>query len=84
MATDAEITANVAAAVALALTATQMLALCDRATAELLSGKPKAAYTIGNTTLSFTNIQSINAVRSYYQERVTAEDGGMAMNLAEF
>jgi hypothetical protein len=84
MATDADIQSTVTAAEALALTPQQMLALCDRATAELLLGKPKVAYTIGNTTLSFANLQTINGVRDYYQQRVTAEQGGMAMNLAEF
>jgi hypothetical protein len=83
MATDAEISANVSAAVTLALTPQQMLALCDRAQAELLMGKPKAAYTIGNTTFSFANIQAVNAVRAYYQQQVIASEGGMAMNLAE-
>ena len=84
MASDNEITAAVTAAETLALTPQQMLALCDRATAELLLGKPKVAYTIGATTLSFANLQTVNGVRDYYQQRITAESGGMAMNLAEF
>jgi hypothetical protein len=84
MATDAEISANITAAQTLALTPAQMLALCDRATAELLLGKPKAAYTLGNTTFSFANLQTVNGVRDYYQQLVRIEDnGGMAVNLAE-
>jgi len=84
MASDSEIQSAITAAETLALSASQMLALCDRATAELLLGKPKVAYTIGATTLSFANLQTVNGVRDYYQQLVRSEDGGMAMNLAEF
>lgn len=83
MATDSEISASISSAEALALTPQQMLALCDRATAELLLGKPKASYQIGNTSFSFASIGEVQRVRDYYQQQATASEGGMAMNLAE-
>lgn len=65
MATNSEIRTKVTDAQDLELTPAEIVALCDRAVAELLSGKA-TSYSIAGRTFTFTDIGAIKGLRDYY------------------
>lgn len=85
MASDAQITTAVTAAVALGLTDVQMLALARRAVADLLSsGRPIIGYKIAGQELTFSMFQA-QALEKYYQERVENRGRNQAViSVAQF
>jgi hypothetical protein len=72
MTTNADITAQLALCAQLNLTEAQILQICDWAVAALLSGKPVAEYQIAGRTMTFANLQTVQGVRDYYQQRINA------------
>lgn len=83
MATDAVIAQKATEALALSLVPAQMVALADRAIAELLLGKPSVSYAFGGRTMTFANMQQAVAVRDYYNEKVNASTNCVDMTVAE-
>jgi hypothetical protein len=85
MATNNEITASITSAVELGITAAEMVALCDRAMAEMIhSGKPQVSYSIAGRTLSFANLQTLMGVRDYYIKAPSATARRFIVQHAEF
>lgn len=77
MATNNEITASITSAVELNITPAEMVALIDRATAELIhSGKPQVSYSIAGRTLTFANLQTLSGLRDYYANAKSASAVG--------
>jgi hypothetical protein len=85
MATDAEITARIVSATALGLTDAQMVALCNRAIADLLSnGRPMISYRISGQEFGFSMFQA-QSLLEYYQKRVDGRGSAqLTVSLAEF
>lgn len=85
MATDAQITTIVDQAVALALTDAQMVALCRRALADLLSsGRPIVGYRIAGQEFTYSMFQAQSALE-YFEKRVEGRGSNQAtVRLAEF
>lgn len=84
MATNAEIAAQVALAVELALTPAQMVAFCDRAMAEFLyQGKPQVSYQIAGRSLTFQSIEQVRATREYYASAPAAGASPYVVQAAE-
>lgn len=82
MATNAEIAASIALAQSLAPTNAQMVSLCDRAVADLLSGRP-ASYTVAGRNFVFTSLQQVQAARDYYTSAPAAGDDQYIAQAAE-
>ncbi len=84
MATNAEISAQIALAESLALTPAQMVAFCDRAIAEFLyQGKPQVSYQIAGRSLTFQSLQQVQQVREYYANAPAPGARGFIMQRAE-
>ena len=83
MATDAVIAQLASQAVALNLVPGQMVALADRAIAELLLGKPSVSYAFGGRTMTFASMQQAVAVRDYYNDQLRAGTNCIDMTVAE-
>jgi hypothetical protein len=84
MAQNSDITAKITEATSLALSPTQMLALCDRAIAELIIGKPTASYQVNGRTINFTSLDMARGLRDYYQVLVDRGPSPYLMQPAEF
>lgn len=86
MADITDISDAITAAESLALTATQMVALCDRAIAQILAtGKPVIGYVVNGREFTFSLFQA-QSLRDYYfgQKTVDANPSGMVMAPCEF
>ena len=85
VATDAEISALITSATTLDLSDAQMVALCRRALADLLTGKrPVVGYRIAGVEMTFSMFQA-QAAEKYYQDRIDSRgEAQFATNLAEF
>ncbi len=81
MATDAQIQAAMTAAQALTIDPSQMVALCDRAAAEMLVDKQPKTYTIAGRAVTFRDWDEISKIRSFYASKV---GGGFIAQDAEF
>ena len=67
MATNEQIRTSIDSATDLGITPAEMVALCDRAAAELIhSGKPQVSYSIQGRTFTFANLQTLAGIREYY------------------
>lgn len=85
VATDAEISALITSATTLDLSDAQMVALCRRAVADLLTQKrPVVGYRIAGVEMTFSIFQA-QAAEKYYQERIDGRgDAQMVVAFAEF
>ena len=82
MATNAEIRTKVTDAQDLALTPAEMVALCDRAVAELVTGKA-TSYSIAGRSFTFADVDKIRALRDYYATAPTTTGRRYIVALAE-
>lgn len=82
MATNAQITQMVTDALALSLTPAQIVLLCDRATADLLT-RGHASYTVAGKQITFADLEQVRAVRDYYREQDRAASSPIATTVAE-
>ena len=86
MATDSQLTATLASIAVLGPKAADIVALCDRAVADLLaSGRPYQSYNQGGREVRF-DLQNALAIRRYYQDqaRIDKSNGGMSVSFSEF
>ena len=85
MATNSEIATAITTATELNLTPAQMVALCDRAIAEMLVlGRPQASYTIAGRSITFVNLETARGVRDYYKTASAANAPDYIVQTAEF
>jgi hypothetical protein len=82
MATNAEIRTKVTDAQDLALTPAEIVALCDRAVAELLTGKA-TSYSIAGRSFTFADLSKIKELRDYYSDAPSVGGRGFIMQPAE-
>ncbi|MBA3684658.1 MAG: hypothetical protein H0W72_05390 [Planctomycetes bacterium] len=85
MASNADITAQLALCTALGLTDQQMVDLARRAKADLLSsGRPTVGYRVNGQEFTFSLFQA-QQLEAYHQERVDGRGAAqMRMSTAEF
>jgi hypothetical protein len=82
MATNSEIRSRVTDAQDLALTPAEMVALCDRAVSELLTGKA-TSYSIAGRSFTFADVSKIQAIRDYYSNAPAVGGRGFISQSAE-
>jgi len=84
VATNTDISSQIALCNALLLTPQQMVMLCDRAIAELLLGKPQASYSIAGRSITFSSLSVVQQVRAYYIDAPNIGAPSYVMQPAEF